>query len=513
MRRAKNRQDFKPTALVDVERADVVPFRVRLLPSSSSLIWTLLFTHRLIRSLIVGWLLAAGVVSAASVPESEPAGRKMNVVVIPVREQIASPILYILRRGLKEAVEQKADVVVLDIKTPGGALDVTFEIMEALEKFPGTKIAFVNDQALSAGAFISATADEIWFVPRGKIGAAAPVNATGQEIDKSMRQKIVSYLKAEVRSLSEGKGYRGQVISAMIDEDFELKIGDKVIKPKGELLTLTASEASMVYGEPPAPLLSAGTAKDVNDLLAQKYGKDGYSVKTLEITWSERLAVWMNAISPVLLGLGLLALFVEFKTPGFGVFGITGIALLVVVFVGNFVAGLSGHEPLLVFMLGVLLVAVEIFFFPGTLVAALAGLVLIIGSLIWSMADIWPNEPLVLNGDLLLLPLQKMLMALLIAGGAAALVARFLPQGWIWDRLAIGGAVQGSGVPVAHRHEFDALIGREGVAVTSLFPSGQVEIDGRRFEARLEVDFADAGTLVRVIRRTDFNLVVEVKKP
>ena len=155
----------------------------------------------------------------------------------------------------------------------------------------------------------------------------------------------------------------------------------------------------------------------------------------------------------------------------------------------------------------------EIFFFPGTLVAALAGLVLIIGSLIWSMADIWPNEPLVLNGDLLLLPLQKMLMALLIAGGAAALVARFLPQGWIWDRLAIGGAVQGSGVPVAHRHEFDALIGREGVAVTSLFPSGQVEIDGRRFEARLEVDFADAGTLVRVIRRTDFNLVVEVKKP
>lgn len=58
-------------------------------------------------------------------------------MVIPVREEIASPVLYIIRRGLKEAIDQKADVVVLDMKTPGGALDVTFEIMEALGRFPG----------------------------------------------------------------------------------------------------------------------------------------------------------------------------------------------------------------------------------------------------------------------------------------------------------------------------------------------------------------------------------------
>jgi membrane-bound serine protease (ClpP class) len=433
-----------------------------------------------------------------------------SVVVIPVREQIARPVLYILRRGLKEAIEQKADAVVLDIKTPGGALDVTFAMMEALEKFPGEKIAFVNDQALSAGAFISATADEIWFTPRGKIGAAAPVNATGQDIDKSMRLKIVSYLKAEVRSLSEGKGYRGQVISAMIDEDYELKIGEKIIKPKGELLTLTASEASETYGEPPEPLLAAGIAKDIEDLLRTKFGQDSYVVKTLEITWSEQLAVWMNAISPVLLGLGMLALFVEFKTPGFGIFGITGITLLVIVFLGNFVAGLSGHEPLLVFIVGVLLIGVELFFFPGTIVMALTGVVLIFGSLLWSMADIWPDQPLVIDQDLLLVPLQKMLLALLVAGGVFALVARYLPRGWMWDRLAVGGAVQGTGVPLAETRELDAVVGREGVAVTDLFPSGQVEVDGRRYEARLEVDFAKAGTRVRVIRRTDFNIIVEV---
>jgi membrane-bound serine protease (ClpP class) len=456
--------------------------------------------------------LVATVFGAEPPPGDVVEKKRTSVVVIPIREQVARPVLYILRRGLKEAIEQKADAVVLDIKTPGGALDVTFAMMEALEKFPGEKIAFVNDQALSAGAFISATADEIWFAPRGKIGAAAPVNATGQEIDKSMRLKIVSYLKAEVRSLSEGKGYRGQVISAMIDEDYEFKIGDKVIKPKGELLTLTASEASATYGEPPEPLLAAGIAKDIEELLQTKFGENGYSVKTLEVTWSEQLAVWMNAISPILLGLGMLALFVEFKTPGFGIFGITGIALLVIVFLGNFVAGLSGHEPLLVFVIGVLLIGIELFFFPGTVVMALTGVVLILGSLLWSMADVWPEQPLVIDQDLLLLPLQKMLLGLLVAGGVFALVARYLPRGWMWDRLAVGGAVQGSGVPLTARHELDSVIGREGVAVTDLFPSGQIEVDGRRYEARLEVDFAKVGTRVRVTRRTDFNLIVEVNR-
>ncbi|MBK8856419.1 MAG: hypothetical protein IPN11_01650 [Opitutaceae bacterium] len=465
-------------------------------------------------------LLTAGMLRAADpVPAAAPAAKsadpvaRKQVVVIPIREQIAKPILYILRRGLKEAIEQKADLVVLDMKTPGGALDVTFEIMEALDKFPGQTITYVNTEAISAGAFISAITDEIYFTPDGIIGAAAPVLATGGEIDKSMKMKIVSYLKARVRAISEGKGYRGQVISAMIDEDYELKIGDTVIKAKGELLSLTASEASKTYGDPAQPLLAAGIAKDMTELLTAKFGADGFTVKSLEVTWSEQLAVWLNAISPILLGLGLLALFIEFKTPGFGIFGISGIILLTVVFLGNFVAGFSGHEPMLVFALGVLFVAIEIFFLPGTVVMALIGIMLMLGSLLWSMADIWPNEPLEFSGDLLLVPAQNLLLGLAFAVALFVIVARFLPKGWIWNRLAVGGAVQGSGVAPAVVQELQSLVGREGVAATSLFPSGQVEIDGRRLEARLEVGFAEAGSRVRVVRHTEFNLTVEVIKP
>ena len=291
-----------------------------------------------------------------------------KVVIIPIRAQIAKPELYILRRGLKEAIEQKVDTIVLDMETPGGALDVTFEMLKALEKFPGKTVTYINREAISAGALISAGTDEIYFAPGGVIGAAAPVLATGGEIDETMRDKIVSYLKARVRSISEGKGYRGEVISAMIDIESELKIGDEVIKPKGELLSLTAQEAVKLYGDPPKPLLGAGIADNMDALLDQLHGAGNHSAIRLEVTWSEKLAQYLTALTPLLLAGGLLCLFIEFKTPGFGIFGIAGILLLGVVFFGHYVAGLSGYEPLLFFLLGVTLVAIEVFFFPGMMI-------------------------------------------------------------------------------------------------------------------------------------------------
>ena len=339
--------------------------------------------------------------------------------------------------------------------------------------------------------------------------------STGQEIDATMRQKIVSYLKARVRATSEGKGgFRGKVISAMIDADYELKVGDKVLKGKGELLSLTAKEAAETYGEP-EPLLAAGTAKDVPGLLRQKFGEKGYVATTLQITWSEKFAVLLRSVVPVLLGLGLLALYVEFKTPGFGVFGIVGIACLAVVFLSNYVAGLSGQEPMLVFGLGLALVFSEIFFLPGTVVFAVTGLALMLGSLVWSMADIWPNQPVRFSDDLFLEPLIDLGLGLVVAVGLALLLARFIPKGWFFTRLAVAGPVAGSaqvagGAP-ADAPRMDALVGRTGVTVTGLFPSGQVEIDGRRHEARLEYGSAAPGSRVVVRRRTDFGLLVETE--
>lgn len=460
----------------------------------------------------------SGKVSDAAKP-TEPAAAdelragKKSIVVIPVRDQIDSPSLFIIRRGLKEAIEQKAEVVVLDMKTPGGSAQTTLEIMEALDKFPGRTITYVNDEAGSAGAIIAAVTDDIFFAPNGVMGAAELIFGTGQDVGEGLKRKMNSYLSAKIRVFSGEQPRRSDVLEAMMNPEFELKLDDKVLKPKGKLLTLTAREAVATYGTPPEPLLAAGIAASLDELLQQQYGKDGYSVRELKITWSEELAVFLRALSPLLLGIGMLALYIEFKTPGFGVFGITGICCLGVVFLSNYVAGLSGHEPMLVFALGVLLVFLELIFFPGLVVVALTGMVMMLGSLIWSMADIWPNEPFQFSADLLLTPFRDLGLGVLVAIALALMLARFIPKGWFFTQLAVGSPISGSaqvaGVAPEIGTTSSQLVGRHGFAATGLYPGGQIEVDGRRYEARLEVGSAPPGTRIVVRRKTDFGFIVD----
>lgn len=451
-------------------------------------------------------------VTVVEVSEAAPL-KHARVVVIPIRDQINAPLLFVLRRGMKEAVTQNIDLLVLDMNTPGGNAGVALEMMEAIGKFSGKTITFVNKEAMSAGAFIAASTGEIWFAPQSVIGAAAAVTSEGQDIPETMRLKINSFLRAKIRAISAGKGYRGEVVSAMIDKDFELKIGDQILKKPGELLSLTADEAMKTYGNPPQPLLGAGSAKDIDAMLAAKYGQGNYTIRQLEVTWSEKLAQYLTNLSPILLGLGMLALFIEFKTPGFGFFGITGIVLLAVVFLSSYVAGLSGHEPIVVFALGLILVVIELFFFPGVVIPALLGVTLMLGSLIWAMADLWPNEPITISGEAFVKPVMDVGLGLAIAIALAFGLLRFLPRGWLWDRMVltstVGSAAQLSGGSPNATVPSDSLVGQQGVVITPLRPSGHIDIDGHRYEAALAFGSADAGTIVVVTGRTDFGLAVE----
>lgn len=460
---------------------------------------------------------------APGVEVSEPAvvkGRPAKVMVIPIREAIMQPELYILRRGIKQAINDGVDTVILDMNTPGGSIAVTFEMLQVLDRFPGKTVTFVNTDAISAGALISAGTDQIFFAPTGVIGAAAPVLATGGDLSKSMRSKIVSYLKAKVRSFSGEEGFRSEVISAMIDEDFEFKIGDEVIKAKGELLSLTAKEAMKMYGDPPVPLLGAGIVEDLDELVVALHGPGAHQVTRMETSWSERVAQHITGWASVMMGIGLLLLFLEFKTPGFGLPGILGGVLMLAVFFGHYLAGLSGHEPLLFFLLGVVLVLVELFFFPGLVVFALSGLLLMLGSLVWSMADLWPGEEVEFSAEVFMGPLLSMMTGVGIALVAFLLLLRFLPRGGLWGRMvletSVGGnpggpqPLAGGSGPILSQGD---LGGATGVAVTPLMPSGQVEIGGRRYEARLSTGHAERGVAVRVLRLAEFGLEVEEVKP
>jgi membrane-bound serine protease (ClpP class) len=176
---------------------------------------------------------------------------------------------------------------------------------------------------------------------------------------------------------------------------------------------------------------------------------------------------------------------------------------------------MSGHEPALVFALGLLLVAIEVFFLPGVAIVALVGLIMMLGSLVWAMADLWPGVPLTVewSGDAFVAPLRDLGLGLALALGLGLALARFLPRGWVWDRLVlgtvVGGAAQFSGGAPDGANALASLVGSCGVAVTALRPGGQVEIGGRRYEAQVAVGAIDAGDRIIVSGRASFGLVVE----
>jgi membrane-bound serine protease (ClpP class) len=438
----------------------------------------------------------------------------IDAYVIPITGAIGTPNLYILRRGLKEAIVNDVGIVILDMDTPGGRVDITLEMMEMLDRFDGITATYVNDDAISAGSFIAAATQEIYFSPRGKMGASAVIQGTGEDVAETAKQKIESYLRANIRVMTEDYPYRSDVVRAMLDADFELKIGDEVIKPVGELLTLTAREAVKEYGDPPHKLLGEGIYESIEDLLDARFGEGNYAIRDFEVSYSEEIAKWMNTIAPLLMGLGALLLFIEFKTPGFGVFGIGGLTFLGIFFASHYVAGLAGNEPVFFFLVGVLLLLVELFLFPGTVVFALSGLALMVGSLLWTMVDYWPvpteGEGLGLTAEMFAEPLVSLIFGISIALGSILLAGRFFKDSWMERNLVLETAAGGDGRTIRDERESKLpQAGRKGVALTTLHPGGRVEIDGQRYEAHCSVGMIECGASVRVVGSSDFDLIVE----
>src|SRR6266581_9567483 len=258
---------------------------------------------RLVRAgLAFVFLLGLLLMPASSSPEA-PAVSK-TVFILPIREDIMPPLVYLVRRGVKEAMDGKADVLVLDMDTNGGRVDVTEDIIEILNNFKGQTATFVNRKAFSAGAFISVATQKIFMAPQSVIGAAAPVmlvpGGPPQDMPETMQAKMNSALRALVRTSAEKNGYNVEVVEAMIDKSKELKIDGKVLNEKGQILTLTNTEAEREYGDPPKPLLSSGTVGSIEELL-QKLGYANAARVDIQPTGVEKVAMWINMISPLLL--------------------------------------------------------------------------------------------------------------------------------------------------------------------------------------------------------------------
>lgn len=447
-------------------------------------------------------------------PSPETTARK-TVYILPIREDIMPPLVYLVRRGVKEAMEAKADLLLIDMDTNGGRVDVTQDIMEILGQFKGETVTFVNTRAFSAGAFISVATRKIFMAPQSVIGAAAPImivpGGGPQEIPDTVEIKMTSGLSALIRAQAEKNGHNKDVVQAMMDKTTELIIDGKVINKKGNILTLTNKEAEEEYGSPPKPLLSAGTVESLDKLLEKLGYGDARKVR-IEPMGAEQFAFWFEAISPIILIIGIVCLYIEFKTPGFGLFGIAGICAILLYFLGGYVAGLAGKEELvlllLLFIAGLALVVLELFVFPGTVILGLTGVTLILGTLLLAMVDRYPGMPVLPTLDQLGVPMMRLMIGIGGAIVAAAILARFLPKTPMYATLVSRGASAVATVQeTEQRHASN--IGKVGVALTALHPGGKGRFGDEIFDVVTEGGMIEKGTRIRIVGHSGYAAVVE----
>lgn len=438
--------------------------------------------------------------------------KKGDVVRVPLQGEISNSQLMFLRRAVKTAETGGASAIVFEMNTYGGRLDAAADIVEVLNHARIPTYTFINTNAGSAGALVALATQHIYMAPVSAIGAAAPVLPTGEDLPATAKEKTVQYWSALVKSSALKNGHNPDIAEAFLNKDKEVKIGNRVIHPKGAVLALNAQEATeKINGK---PVLAEGVAESVADLV-KKAGLTG-NVGSIEPTGFEHIAFWITALAPLLLLIGMLGAYLEFKLPGVSWPGIIAAICFGLFFLGHYLAGLAGWEVVALFVLGIVLVLVEILLFGhSTIVLGVVGIFLILASLFWTMVDRYPGQNFLPSGKMLAIPLLNMFIAIIGAFIVIALLARYLPRTSFYRRFALidsnppGPSLTGvSGAEGAILQP-----GKEGIAITVLRPSGKAKFADRVIDVVTEGEFIAENTPVTVIGLDGMRVVVRSSAP
>jgi membrane-bound serine protease (ClpP class) len=439
---------------------------------------------------------------------------KGDVVVVPLRGEVAPSLLAFLRRAVKTAESNEGSAIIFEMNTYGGRLDTAAQIVNALNQTKIPTYTFINTNAGSAGAIIAVATQHIFMTPVSAIGAAAPILPTGEDLPATAKEKTISYWSALIRGSAKKNGHNPDIAEAFMNRDKEVKIGDRVVHPKGAILTLNAQEAvERINGK---PLLAEGIADSIADL-TKNAGLKG-NVVAIEPTGFEQIAFWITALAPLLLLVGILGAYLEFKIPGVTWPGIISAVCFALFFLGHYLAGLAGWEVVALFVLGVLLVLIEILFFAHTtIVFGVVGVFLMLASLLWTMIDHYPGQNFFPTGKMLAVPLLNMFIAIVGSFIVIALLARYLPRTSIYRRFALMDSnPPGPSLARVPRQFATALAltpGMQGTAVTVLRPSGKARFADHVVDVVTEGEFIAPQTPVTVIQTDGMRVVVKSGTP
>lgn len=436
---------------------------------------------------------ALGLALTATPFGSVSAQQTSGVVRIPVEGVVELGMAPFIERSLAEAEASGARFVVLDMDTPGGRVDAAQRITDALRDADLPVYTLVNRRAFSAGALIALATDRIYMRPGSVIGAATPVDGTGEKAP----EKIVSAMRSEMRTLAEEQGLDPAIAAAMVDED----IAVEGLVEAGKLLTLTTEDAVRV-----------GYALEIEDLdaLLESLDARAETVVTSQANWAERIVRFFSnpVVAPFLLTLGFLGLITEIKTPSFGMAGAAGLLSLSLFFGSHLIIGLAGLEDVLIFGAGLVLLGVEVFLIPGFGIFGILGAIGILGGLYMSLLGSLPT-----GSDFSRAGLVLSTTIVLIVVTAWTMI-RSLPRS---SRLAKSGIFllqrteRDTGYESSHARS--ELVGAVGTAVTDLRPSGTGLFGDERIDVVSESSWITEGTPIRILSAEGYRHVVREAKP
>lgn len=417
-----------------------------------------------------------------------------KVYVFDIKKEIAPPVMRETQLALKNAREIDADLIIIHMNTYGGMLESADSIRTMILHSPIPVWVFIDNNAASAGALISIACDSIFMRSGANIGAATVVNASGEK----QPEKYQSYMRSMMRSTAEATGRNPQIAEAMVDP----RVAVPGIADSGQVVTFTASEA-VKNG------FCEGIAESIPEVLTQSGIKD-YEIVRLRLTWTDKIIGFL--ISPIISGLLIMliigGLYFELQTPGIGFPIAASIIAALLYFAPLYLEGLAANWEILVFVIGLVLIGVEIFVIPGFGVAGISGIALVFLGLTLSMVDNLGFDFSKVN-----LYIFAEAFFIVITATLFSLIASFFITKKLFTTPSLGhlalDTVQESsaGYTVADQRMTD-LAGRTGLAVTILRPAGKVLIDDIVYDATSEVSFIEKDEEIVVVGYINAQLVV-----
>ncbi|HUT63872.1 MAG TPA: NfeD family protein [Anaerolineae bacterium] len=410
-----------------------------------------------------------------------------DFLVVPVENVIDGGLAAFIERIVTEAEKEQAEGIIFHIDTPGGRIDSAVDIKDTILNAHVPTVAFIDKNAISAGALISLACDSIYMSKGASIGAATAVDLQGQKAS----EKIISYFRAQMRATAEANGRRPDIAEAMVDEELAIE----GVIAKGMLLTLTYTEA-LKFG------ISDGTVETIDEVLGI-LGRKGAPVVRAEPNWAENVVRFLThpIVSSLLMSIGFLGLIIELKTPGWGIGGTVALIALALFFGSHYIVRLAGAGELLLFTAGIVLLILELFVLPGFGIAGVSGIGLILVSLYLSLVG---RIPLV---DDFTRAAYTLGLAFVIGVAGIVILLRVLPRTPLYKKLILA-TVENTKQGFTSAETFADIVGAHGIALSDLHPAGKAEINGRRLDVVTEGGFIEKETPVVVTEVHGSKIVV-----